>query len=127
MAPGEAEAECSWLQQEGIVDAVWTDDGDALMFGTTMLIKTHYERAAPKSKTHVKAFRADDIKRDYGLDQDGFMLFALLVGGDYEIQGLPGCGPKITLKLAKERLGRSLRECLNAEIHVWRRQLESDP
>lgn len=30
-APGEAEAECAKLQQEEIVDAVWSEDGDTLM------------------------------------------------------------------------------------------------
>ena len=30
-APGEAEAECAKLQQEGIVDAVWSEDGDTLI------------------------------------------------------------------------------------------------
>jgi Holliday junction resolvase YEN1 len=31
-APAEAEAECARMQQLGIVDAVWSDDGDTLMF-----------------------------------------------------------------------------------------------
>ncbi|KAF2772226.1 PIN domain-like protein, partial [Teratosphaeria nubilosa] len=38
-APGEAEAECAKLQRLGVVDAVWSDGGDALMFGCTTLIK----------------------------------------------------------------------------------------
>ena len=33
-APGEAEAECARLQQAGIVDAVMSNDVDALMFGS---------------------------------------------------------------------------------------------
>ncbi|KAI5358125.1 putative XPG/Rad2 endonuclease, XPG-I domain, PIN-like domain superfamily [Septoria linicola] len=40
-APGEAEAECARLQVEGVVDAVWSDDSDCLMFGCTKLIKAH--------------------------------------------------------------------------------------
>jgi holliday junction resolvase YEN1 len=39
MAPGEAEAECAQLQKQGIVDAVWTEDGGALMFGATGVIQ----------------------------------------------------------------------------------------
>ncbi|KEQ68839.1 PIN domain-like protein, partial [Aureobasidium namibiae CBS 147.97] len=38
-APAEAEAECARLSELGIVDAVWTDDGDAFMFGAKVLIK----------------------------------------------------------------------------------------
>ena len=63
MAPGEAEAERSQLQQEGIVDAVWTDDGDALMFGTTMLLRTHREKDGEKSKSHVKVYRHQEKLR----------------------------------------------------------------
>jgi Holliday junction resolvase YEN1 len=40
-APAEAEAECARMQQSGIVDAVWSDDGDTLMFGATSMISAH--------------------------------------------------------------------------------------
>lgn len=38
-ARSEAEAECAKLQSEGIVDAVWTEDSDILMFGSTFVIR----------------------------------------------------------------------------------------
>ncbi|CBQ73255.1 conserved hypothetical protein [Sporisorium reilianum SRZ2] len=38
-APGEAEAELAYLNQAGFVDAVLTDDSDALLFGTHVLIR----------------------------------------------------------------------------------------
>ncbi|EST05156.1 XPG N-terminal [Kalmanozyma brasiliensis GHG001] len=38
-APGEAEAELAYLNQAGFVDAVLTDDSDALLFGTQVLIR----------------------------------------------------------------------------------------
>lgn len=38
-APGEAEAECAHLQILGIVDAVWSQDPDCLMFGCTLWIR----------------------------------------------------------------------------------------
>ena len=40
-APGEAEAEYARLQMLIVLDAVWSDDGDALMFGCRTLIKQH--------------------------------------------------------------------------------------
>ena len=115
---------CARLQQEDIVDAVWTDDGDALMFGTTTLIKTHHEKGGARSKTHVRVYRAEEIKHQYGLDQDGFVLFALLAGGDYETKGLPNCGSKTAMKLAQDGLGRSLRGASALDIHMWRAQLQ---
>lgn len=38
-APGEAEVECARLQQLGVVDAVFSQDSDTLMFGCSMLIR----------------------------------------------------------------------------------------
>ncbi|KAJ9479342.1 Holliday junction resolvase YEN1 [Pseudozyma hubeiensis] len=38
-APGEAEAELAYLNQAGFVDAVLTDDSDALLFGSQILIR----------------------------------------------------------------------------------------
>lgn len=38
-APGEAEAELAWLNQTGVIDAVLTDDVDALVFGALTVIK----------------------------------------------------------------------------------------
>ncbi|SPO24380.1 uncharacterized protein UTRI_03648 [Ustilago trichophora] len=38
-APGEAEAELAYLNQAGWVDAVLTDDSDALLFGAQVLIR----------------------------------------------------------------------------------------
>jgi Holliday junction resolvase YEN1 len=41
VAPAEAEAECAELQKFGKVDAVWSGDADALMFGCDLLISDH--------------------------------------------------------------------------------------
>ena len=38
-APGEAEAQCSYLSKMGKIDAVCTEDTDALVFGTQILIR----------------------------------------------------------------------------------------
>lgn len=39
LAPGEAEAQCSFMCKEGVVDAVGTEDMDALTFGTPILLR----------------------------------------------------------------------------------------
>jgi Holliday junction resolvase YEN1 len=106
------------------VDAVWTDDGDALMFGTTVLIRTHREKGGEKSKTHVNVYRADQLKEQYGLDRDGFALFALLAGGDSETQGLPRCGPSTAMRLARDGIGQSLRGLPKERMHIWRQHLQ---
>jgi len=133
MAPGEAEAECAQLQQEGVVDAVWSDDSDALMFGCDFLIRSHYEKstvAASKSHAHVKIIRAADIRRRPRLENmnnDGFVLFALLAGGDYDIAGVQGCGPGKALSAVQKGFAQRLAQMEPGEnslrLQLWRDEL----
>lgn len=108
-APGEAEAECARLQILGLVDAVWSQDSDCLMFGCTTWIRddrvvkekgTHdrSKENTQKSKKSAKIVRAQDLKQRLQIDREGLVLFAMLVGGDYDAKGLPGCGQKIAMK-----------------------------
>lgn len=57
-APAEAEADCARMEELGIVDAVWSDDGDVFMFGCKRLFRFHKE-SERNSKTHISLFEAD--------------------------------------------------------------------
>ena len=46
-APGEAEAQCSYLNRIGKVDAVCTEDTDSIVFGTQILIREINNRKEP--------------------------------------------------------------------------------
>ncbi|PPJ49818.1 hypothetical protein CBER1_03354 [Cercospora berteroae] len=70
-APGEAEAECARLQQLGVVDAVWSDDGDCLMFGCTTMIKAHRSSAGKKEwLERITVYKADTVLPRFDLDRD---------------------------------------------------------
>ena len=43
-APSEAEAQCSYLQQQNLVDYVITDDSDAFLFGGSKIIKGLFDQ-----------------------------------------------------------------------------------
>jgi Holliday junction resolvase YEN1 len=43
-APGEAEAELAQINKAGLIDAVLTDDVDALVFGATCVLRKYVER-----------------------------------------------------------------------------------
>ena len=135
-APGEAEAECARLQKLGIVDAVWSQDSDCLMFGCTLWIhddrvpreKGNYDRSKENTKKNaktVRVVRASEMEEKLGLSSDALVLFAMLVGGDYDTVGLRGCGAGMALRAAKNKqLVRSLVSCKDQEdCNVWSRYL----
>ncbi|KAF1830088.1 hypothetical protein BDW02DRAFT_116872 [Decorospora gaudefroyi] len=129
-APGEAEAECARLQVLGMVDAVWSQDSDCLMFGCQTWIhddriakeKGNTDRSKENTKKNAKYARvvkARDMQEKYGLDREGLVLFAMLVGGDYD-KGLPQCGPSTAIQAAKRGLGRSLCACRSqGDCDLW--------
>ncbi|THH33505.1 hypothetical protein EUX98_g629 [Antrodiella citrinella] len=121
-AKGEAEAELAFLNKEGFIDAVLTDDVDVLVFGAKMMIrntslKLTGNKAHPalnadgkESKSHTMIFTADDIRNhpDIGLTRNGMILFALLCGGDYDTGGTRGFGRMIAHGLARCGFGDQL-------------------
>ncbi|KAL6151796.1 hypothetical protein ACJBU6_09740 [Exserohilum turcicum] len=134
-APGEAEAECARIQVLGLVDAVWSQDSDCLLFGCTLWLYDHRvakdKHIADRSKENTKKqgkyanmVRASDLKQRHGLDREGYVLFAMLVGGDYDERGLPQCGPGIALQAVRRGLGKSLCACRDQrECDLWSEEL----
>jgi Holliday junction resolvase YEN1 len=123
-APGEVEAECARLQQLGIVDAVWSDDCDAFMFGCTTLIKQH-KVAGKRVEDHIRVYRASTILERLDFDADSFVLFALLAGGDYDATGLRGCGEKTAKEVVTRKLGLATRikSLEKKDLPAWRASL----
>jgi Holliday junction resolvase YEN1 len=109
-APGEAEAECALLQQQGIVDAVLSEDVDTIMFGCTRTLRNwSSDTRGNKTPTHVSVYDAAEIgQSESGLEREGMVLVALMSGGDYIPEGVPGCGIKVACEAAKAGFGRSL-------------------
>jgi Holliday junction resolvase YEN1 len=119
-APGEAEAECARLQQLGVVDAVFSQDSDSLMFGCDYLIRD--DRVAKdagstdrsmentrKSAKSIRVVKGEDIRLSHG---------------DYDTKGLPGCGDVATMHAVKAGLGTSLCRCrTQADCMSWRESL----
>ena len=86
IAPQEAEAQCSWMNDVGLVDAVVTDDSDAFLFGAKHVYRNVFE-----SKKYVEAYSAERIKVELGLDRVKMAHLALLLGSDYT-EGVQGVG-----------------------------------
>ncbi|KAL0956100.1 hypothetical protein HGRIS_002268 [Hohenbuehelia grisea] len=146
-ASGEAEAELAYLNKSGVIDAVLTDDVDALIFGAKVLIKNAgvtlsgnkskpaLDQNGKISKYHVMMFSDDEIKNnpDVQLTRGGLILIAMLSGGDYHA-GPDRIGAKGAYGLARCGFGDQLLAAYNnrlaEDIHQflpgWRQALEEE-
>ncbi|KAI5926068.1 hypothetical protein F4810DRAFT_622364 [Camillea tinctor] len=128
-APGEAEAECALLQQSGIVDAVLSEDVDTIMFGCTRTLRNWSSEGtrASKTPTHVSLYDTEDLRKGTsGLDREGMVLVALISGGDYLPEGVPGAGVKLACEAARAGFGKSLcrlKRADTSELASWREWL----
>ncbi|OJD23184.1 hypothetical protein ACJ73_05464 [Blastomyces percursus] len=138
-APGEAEAECARLQTSGVVDAVMSNDVDAIMFGSKVTIMNFSKEnsSGTNAATHVTLYRTegtnDEEKPNVPLDRGGMILFALLSGGDYLPAGVPKCGPKLAGEIAQAGFGNELLQAIEgspSEVAVklgkWRERLQNE-
>lgn len=136
-APGEAEAECSLLQRAGIVDAVMTEDIDAVMFGSEVtLLNFSKEASGSAAATHVSVYRTrseNGHPPNVQMDRQAMILFALLSGGDYIPAGVPKCGTKLAGEIVAAGFGKRLMaifrsdgEDQESKLAEWRQQLEDE-
>ncbi|KAI0156414.1 hypothetical protein GGR57DRAFT_463376 [Xylariaceae sp. FL1272] len=128
-APGEAEAECALLQQNGIVDAVLSEDVDTIMFGCTRTLRNWSSEGTKggKTPTHVSMYDSAELSQGAsGLDREGMVLVALMSGGDYLPEGVPGAGVKLACEAAKAGFGKSLcqlKRSDTSELASWKEWL----
>ncbi|KIM59476.1 hypothetical protein SCLCIDRAFT_126055 [Scleroderma citrinum Foug A] len=80
-APGEAEAELAKLNTFGIIDAVFSDDSDILMFGASCGIRRQNECYCDVMEIYTE----DALEHGAHLTQGGLLLIALMSGGDYNV------------------------------------------
>ncbi|WVW83277.1 hypothetical protein I302_105296 [Kwoniella bestiolae CBS 10118] len=127
-APGEAEAELAVMNRQGKIDAVLSDDVDALLFGATCLLRNNsptlsgaQANIARGDMRNYEVYRSSAIK-DLWTKKEGtalsteedcrmaMVLIALLGGGDYTPEGLPSIGPTISFGLANAGLADFLKK-----------------
>ncbi|KAF8972940.1 PIN domain-like protein [Flammula alnicola] len=116
-------SELAFLNQEGHIDAIMTDDCDAFVFGARTIVKNISSKLSGNKgnlatnsndktdKFHAMAYRAIDIKSnpEVALTRGGLILFALLAGGDYH-KGVDKVGKVIAHALARCEFGDELLE-----------------
>ena len=108
-APGEGEAQTAHMALKGDVWGAASQDFDSLLFGAPRHIRNLSitgRRKLPRKNVYIKIepeiLELDKIKRDLGLNQSQLIDVGILVGTDYNPDGIKGIGPKTALKLIKE-------------------------
>ncbi|KAK0482304.1 PIN domain-like protein [Armillaria novae-zelandiae] len=107
-APGEAEAELAMLSSVHKIDAVMSEDFDALLFGAQCMIQINDES---DSQYLIEVYKNDNQFLPHDL-----VVIALLSGGDYDasatIDGIQGCGIQTDVEIAKTGIGKWLFDAL---------------
>lgn len=112
-APGEGEAEASFLASNKKVYAVGSQDYDSLLFGATILIQNL--TLARKRKTisgyvsiGPELIELERVLNSLQIDLDQLICLGILCGSDYNPGGIKGIGPKKALIIVKEKKAPAL-------------------
>jgi len=107
-APGEGEAQASFMCMKGDADAVSSQDFDCLLFGASVLVRNVAitgKRKMPGRQKWVdvspERIVLQDVLSEHGITREQLVDIAILVGTDFN-RGIKGIGPKTALKLVKK-------------------------
>lgn len=106
-APGEGEAQASYMAKNDGVFAVASQDYDCLVFGAPKLIQNltlSRKRKTVSGYVEVvpQLIELDAVLKELKINQEQLTCLSILVGTDYNIGGVKGIGQKKALKLVQE-------------------------
>jgi len=107
-APGEGEMQAAEIVKSGQAYAVGSQDYDALAVGGTRLIQNLTLARQRKTRSGTIYISPEMIEYEktlnaLGVDSDGLISLAVLVGTDFNPKGVKGIGPKKALSLVREK------------------------
>ncbi|MCX8185041.1 MAG: flap endonuclease-1 [Sulfolobales archaeon] len=107
-APSEGEAQAAYMVIWGDAWAVASQDYDSLLFGSPRLIRNltiSGRRKLPKKEVYVEikpeVVELDVLLRTLKISRDQLVDIAILIGTDYNPDGVRGIGPKTAYQLVK--------------------------
>jgi len=108
-APGEGEAQSAYMARRGDVWAAASQDFDSLLFGAPRLVRNLSitgRRKMPRKDLYIKIepeiIELDASLGQLGITREQLVDIGILVGTDYNPDGVKGIGPKTALKLVRE-------------------------
>ena len=124
-APSEGEAQAAHITKQGDSDYCASQDYDSLLFGAPKLIRNvtvSGRRKLPGKNVYInvvpEVVELSKVLKDCGITYEQLVDVAILVGTDFNPDGIKGLGPKTALKLIKEHenLENALPHLKNAEF-----------
>ncbi len=124
-APGEGEAQAAHLVKRGDADYCASQDYDSLLFGAPKLVRNvtiSGRRKLPRKNVFIEVVpevvELETVLRECGITHEQLIDIGILVGTDFNPEGVKGLGPKTALKLIKEHgnLENALPHLKNAEF-----------
>jgi DNA excision repair protein ERCC-5 len=94
--PMEAEAQCAYLEQCGLVEGIVTDDSDIFLFGGSSVYRNMF-----RANKYIEWFKMSDIQRELKLDRSRLIQLAHLLGCDYT-DGVHGVGTILAMEILHE-------------------------
>ena len=108
-APGEGEAQSAYMTIKGDVWASASQDFDSLLFGAPQLIRNlsiSGRRKLPRKNVYIKVepeiIELQKTLTELQMTREQLITLGILVGTDYNPDGVKGIGPKTALKLIRE-------------------------
>lgn len=119
-APAEGEAQAAYMARKGDAWSAASQDYDSLLFGSPRLVRNLAitgKRKLPRKDVYVEVkpelIELDKLLKALGITREQLIAIGILVGTDYNPDGVRGIGPKTALKMVKaHRDPRRLLESL---------------
>jgi flap endonuclease-1 len=108
-APSEGEAQAAYITKRGDADYCASQDYDSLLFGAPKLVRNvtiSGRRRLPSKNLYVEVIPEvvdlEQVLKECGITYEQLIDVGILIGTDFNPDGIKGLGPKTALKLVKE-------------------------
>ena len=108
-APSEGEAQAAYLAKKGDSNYCASQDYDSLLFGAPKLVRNvtiSGRRKLPRKNVFIEVIpetvELEQALKELGITHEQLVDVGILVGTDFNPEGVKGIGPKTALKLIKE-------------------------
>jgi flap endonuclease-1 len=124
-APSEGEAQAAHLTKVGAADYCASQDYDSLLFGAQKLIRNvtiSGRRKLPSKGVYIdvvpELIQLDRVLKELDMTHEQLIDVGILIGTDFNPDGIKGLGPKTAVKLIKQHgtLEKALPHIKNAKM-----------